>query len=241
MNNKNIVRKLLLAASIASFVFMVILIVWSLIAEINFLEEKYHQYISWLSALEYKVAAIENKWLIVLVVWLLYFILSAFPVIPISILCVATSMVFNVVYSFIINAIGLLLLFAVRYSTGVKLKMTGILKLMSKNRFLRKIIESEGKSDAMVLFTMRLLPMMPIGPVSQLYGAIGFPFYKYLIISIVGFIPKIISYIVIGQSFLNPFAPEFYIPLIVLTALCGVAFLCIHGALDMINRIKKNS
>lgn len=230
-------RKLLLLAALLSFILCIVLVVWFFVSEINFLEEKYWQYIDWLSSIENRVAAIENKWLIVLVIELLYFILTAFPVFPISILCVASAMVFNIPECFLINLCGLAILFSVRYSTGMSAGGGSAQWLVRKNKFIRQLIESEGQGNPWVLAVIRLLPMMPINPVSHLYGAMDFPFYKFMIISVAGFIPKLTSYIIIGHNFANIFSAEFTLPLIVLTLVSGIIFLLLRGAWDFINKV----
>ncbi len=230
-------QKLLLLAAMMSFILCIVLVVWFFISEINYLEVKYWQYIDWLSSIENRVAAIENKWLIVLVIELLYFILTAFPVFPISILCVASAMVFNMPECFVINICGLAILFSVRYSTGMSAGGGSAQWLVRKNRFIRQLIESEGQGNPWVLAGIRLLPFMPINPTSHLYGAMDFPFVKYLIISIVCFLPKLTSYIIIGHNFANIFSPEFTLPLIILSLITGIVFLLLRGAWDFINKV----
>ncbi len=238
MKKDKLIRKLLLFASLFCFILCIVLVIWYFISEINFLEEKYWQYINWLTNLENKVAAIENKWLIILVILLLYFVLTAFPVIPISILCVASAMVFDVAECFLINIAGLAILFSVRYSTGMSAGGGSAQWLVRKNKFLRRVIESEGQGNPSVLAVIRLLPVMPINPVSHLYGAMDFPFGKYMWISILCFIPKLISYFIIGNNFANPFATEFILPMIIISLFSGISFLCLRRAWDFINKVK---
>ncbi|MCD7774062.1 MAG: hypothetical protein LUH40_00565, partial [Clostridiales bacterium] len=95
MKKDKLVRRLLLFASCACFVIAVLLIIWSFVSQINFLEEKYEEYILWLTDLEYQIAAIDNIWLLILVILLMYFIKSVIPLYPISIICVAAAMVFS--------------------------------------------------------------------------------------------------------------------------------------------------
>ena len=75
-------RKLLLMSATFCFTLCILLVVWFFVSEIHFLEEKYRQYIEWLLSVENRIAGIENKWLIVLVVELLYLVLTTFPVFP---------------------------------------------------------------------------------------------------------------------------------------------------------------
>ena len=233
-------RKLLLLSAMFSFILCIILVVWFFVSEINFLEEKYWQYVDWLQNLENKVAAIENKWLIVLVIELLYFILTAFPVFPISILCVASAMVFDFTQSLLINICGLAILFSVRYSTGMSAGGGSAQWLVRRNRFTQRLIEDEGQGNPWVLAVIRLLPFMPINPISHLYGAMDFPFFKFMFISVVAFVPKLISYFIIGNNFANPFSAEFTLPLIIITLLSGIFFLMLRGAWDVINIVKEH-
>lgn len=221
------------------FILCIVLVVWFFVSEINYLENKYWQYIDWLQNIESQVASIENKWLIVLVVELLYFILTAFPVFPVSILCVASGMVFGFTQSLFINICGIVILFSVRYSTGMSAGGGSAQWLVRKSSKLSHLIEDEGTGNPWVLAVIRLLPFMPINPVSHLYGAMDFPFFKFLFISVAGFIPKLISYIIIGDNFANIFSPSFTLPLIILTLAMGIFFLLLRGVWDVINKVKE--
>ena len=238
LNKDRLIRKLLLLAALFCFILCIVLVVWYFLSEINFFEEKYWQYINWLTNLENKVAALPNKWLIILVILLLYFVQTVFPVIPISILCVASAMVFDTASCFVINVTGLALLFSVRYSTGMRVGGGSGQWIVRKNKFLQKLVESEGQGNPWVLAVIRLLPVMPINPISQLYGAMDFPLGKYMWISILCFIPKLISYFIIGNNFANPFASEFILLMIIISLMSGIAFLCLRSAWDFINKVK---
>lgn len=240
LSKDKIVRKLLLAASCVSFIVAALLIVWSFVSKINFLEEKYEEYIVWLSDLEYKVASIDNLWLLILVIMLLYFVKSAFPLYPVSIICVATAMVFSVPESFAINCAGMVLLFSVKYVMGFNSGGGGTQKLIRKSAIARKLIESEGKGNPWVLFIFRLIPGFPINSVSQLYGAMDFPFWQFILISLAGYMPKMAFYIIIGRNVSNPFSLKFSLPLILLTVLSGIAFLIMRAAWDAIDKIKEH-
>ncbi|MBR3869667.1 MAG: TVP38/TMEM64 family protein [Clostridia bacterium] len=239
MSKKKLIQKLLLKASVLCFILSVMLAVWYFVSGINILEEKYWQYIDWLTNIEHKVAAIQNKWLIVLVIELLYFILTAFPVFPVSILCVASAMVFDFSQSLFINICGLVILFSVRYSTGKREGGGSAQWLVRRSKTIRTLVEDDGQGNPWVLAVIRLLPLMPINPVSHLYGAMDFPFYRFILISVAGFLPKLISYIIIGNNFANIFSPQFTLPLIILTFISGIFFLLLRGVWNVINKVKE--
>lgn len=229
LNDENSVRKVLLLASLVCFSAVAVLIIWSFVSKINFLEETYKEYIFWLSELEYKIGSIRNKWLLALVVMLLYFIKSAFPFYPVSIICVASAMVFDLPECLCLNIAGAALLLSVRYATGINDGGGKTHRFIKKHRFIRNLLESEGTGNSWLLFLFRLLPVFPVNTVSRLYGAMRFPFFKYIFISVSGFLPKTVSYIVIGRNVFNPFSLRFSLPLIVLTALTGTALLMMRA------------
>lgn len=235
LSKEKIVHKLLFTAAMICFSASVLLIIWSVVSKISFLEETYSEYIVWLSEFEYRIGSINNKWLLLIVILLLYFIRAAFPFYPVSIICVACGMVFDAVSSLFINISGMIILLTVRYVTGKKSSGSNIQQLIRKNSFVSKLIENKGTGNPWLLFIFRLLPVFPVNLVSNLYGAMSFPFAKFIFISIIGFLPKMASYILIGRNVTNPFSLRFSIPLIILTSLTGTAFLMMRAAMT-INR-----
>ncbi len=240
MSKEKIVRRLLFFASMVCFTVAALLIIWSFISKIHYLEEKYQEYIIWLTELEYNVASIDNLWLLILVIFLLYFVKTAFPLYPISIICVATAMVFKIPAAFLINILGMILLFSVKYVMGTNTGGGNAQKLIRKSQIARSLIESEGQGNPWVLFIFRLLPSFPVNSVSQLYGAMEFPFIKYLLISTAGYLPKMAFYIIIGRNVSNPFSLKFSIPLILLALLSGITLLMMRAAWDAIDKIKEH-
>lgn len=235
LEKENIVRKLLFIAALICFSASALLIIWSVISKISFFEETYREYIVWLSEFEYKIGSINNKWLLLIVILLLYFIKTAFPFYPVSIICVASAMVFDAVSCFVINITGISILFAVRYITGKKAGGGNTQQLIRKNSFVRRLIENKGTGNPLLLFVFRLLPVFPVNLVSNLYGAMKFPFVRFIFISISGYLPKMASYIIIGRNVTNPFSLRFLVPLILLTGLTGTAFLIMREVMK-INR-----
>ncbi len=231
-------RKLLLVASCIFFIVAVLLIIWSFVSQINFLEERYEEYITWLEELEYRIASIENIWLIILVILLMYLIRSFVPIYPVSILCVATAMVFSIPVSFAINILGMAILFAIKYALGTKTGGGKPQQLIRKSRLATNIIEKNGKGNSWALLVFRLVPGFPLNSVSRLYGAMKFPFWQYLLISSVGYLPKMASYIIIGRNVSNPFSLKFTIPLILLCIFSGLALMVMYSAWDAIDKVK---
>lgn len=224
MSKEKTVRSLLKAAAYTCFIVASLLIIWSFVSKIHFLEEKYFQYVNWLADFENQVAAIGDRLLLVFVVWLLYFVKLGLPIYPVSLICVASALVFNEAKAFAVNIVGLALMFTVKYVMGVN-SATNSLWLVHKSRIATKIIESDDRGNPWVLVVCRLLPCMPDNAVSQIYGAMKFPFWKYMLISLIAYSPKMISYIIIGRNVMNPFSLTLSIPLVVLAIVSGCTML----------------
>ncbi len=239
MHREKIIRSALRFGAAVCFILSVLLIVWAVISRITFLEEKYIEYMDWLTEFEYTVASISSKWLILIVIMLLYFIRTAFPIYPISIICVATALVFNTPSSFVINIAGASLLFSVKYFMGNNSGGGGTQKLIRKSSVARKIIESEGQGNPWVLLVCRLLPGISVNVVSQLYGAMDFPYWKYILISILGYLPKMASYIIIGRNVTNPFSLKLSIPLLALSVVSGCTMLSLSKVWDAVSKHKE--
>lgn len=236
LKKDKIIRSSLRLGAIVCFVISALLLIWALISKIAFFEEKYIEYITWLENVEYQVASIGNKWLIIIVILLLYFIRTAFPVYPVSILCVATALVFNTPSAFVINVAGEIILYTIRYQIGKNQGGGGIHKLIRKSKFASKIIESEGQGNPWLLAVCRILPGVSNNTVSQLYGAMDFPYGKYLLISLIAYLPKTASYIIIGRNVYNPFSLKLSIPLLILSVATGFALLAMSKVSDTVNK-----
>ena len=216
--------RLLRFAAYCCFIVAALLVVWSFVSKIHFLEEKYVEYVNWLADFERQVAGIGDRWLLVIVVWLLYFIKTAFPLYPISLICVASALVFGTAKSLVVNIIGIALMFTVKYIMGTNSKV-GSLWLVKKSAVVMKILESDGTGNPWLLFICRLLPCMPDNSISSIYGAMGFPYWKYMLISIVACIPRLVSYIIVGRNVTNPFSLTLSIPLVVIAVVSGSTLL----------------
>lgn len=241
MSKDKIIRSALRFGAAVCFILSALLIIWSVVSKITFLEEKYVEYLNWLSDFERNVAGIGSKWLIVLVVMLLYFVRTAFPIYPISIICVATALVFNTPSAFVLNIMGVSILFSVKYFMGVNSGGGGAQKLIRKISIARKIVESEGQGNPWVLLACRILPCISVNAVSQLYGAMHFPYWKYMLISVFAYLPKMASYIIIGRNVTNPFSLKLSIPLLVLSVVSGITMISLSKAWDAAEKHKDHN
>lgn len=89
----------------------------------------------------------------------------------------------------------------------------------------------------------RLVPYFPINSISQLYGALEYDYWKFILLSLLGFTPKIISYSMIGRHVYNPFSLAFMLPIVIIFTISGVSILAVNKFIDIVvnNKNKKTA
>ena len=149
----------------------------------------YDEYQEYLLKLELRVAALEGKWIIIIAIFFLFSLKSVIPLIilPVSGVCVISAMVFNLPISVLINILGLVIIFSIRYYIGTKRKTLPYRILKSYDE-IWKILEHDGDGNPWLLFLCRIIPLFPINTVSNIYGGLKYDFRKYLLISISAFL-----------------------------------------------------
>ncbi len=190
------------------------------------LQDWYERYLIYLTELEIRIASFDSKWIIILSLFVLFSIkaLMPLPILPLSCVFVISSMVFMTPIALLINTIGLILIFSIRYYIGTKRKAIPY-KILKSYDEIWNILEHDGNGNPWLLFVCRFIPMFPINTVSNIYGSMRYDFKNYLIISTFAFMPKLISYLIIGRNLFNPFSAPFLVPITVLFLLAGIGLL----------------
>lgn len=232
-DNQKLQIRLFRTLGVLCFIAAAALLAIVIVMQIDTVQEKYRQYLDILSNFENVVAALGNHWLIIIVIFLMYILRSLTPIYPYPALFIITGMVFPARYALLIDGAGMAFTFAFRYYTGIQMGEGWMNKVLHRHSAINNAFTTEGKSDPWVLFALRYVPIFPINTVSQLYGAFEYPFWKYFIISMVAYMPKLISYTYVGNSVYDPLSGRFYIPLIVLFVLSGISFFLMQAILGL--------
>lgn len=182
-----------------------------------------------LSELEIRISMLENKWVLVLVVFLLFAIKSFIPIYPTPTVCFLTGAVLPMYLSVPVNAVGLCILMTIRYYTGRRFGAGKAWELVRKNERLRRLIEQNGRGNSSLLVILRLLPLMPVNTISGVYGSFEFGLGQFLLLSVIGYMPKIISFTFIGRNVFDPLSAEFIVPIMIFALVSGVSLICVNG------------
>ncbi len=233
-DTQKVLLRLLKAAGIICFAVAAALIAVVIIMHIDKVQVKYDQYLGALDEFEQKVANLDNKWLIMIVIFLLYILRSLSPLYPLPVVWIISGMVFSPMHSFLINLAGMSLINAFRYYTGVQMGEGYWNKVIKKHIEIAPIFEVDAKINPLVLLTLRAVPIFPYNTVSHLYGSFGYPFVKYMLISAAVLVPRLISYSFVGNSVYDPLSSAFYIPLTVILMFTGASFFFLRFAMKIV-------
>ena len=215
-------KKILLFTSIALVCILVVFLFFYKVFGIDIFHMDYKFVKDTLHEFELSVAEIKNPSIVVAVIIILFAAKTFVPVLPISAVCIITGMVFNVPISLLIDCVGLLIEFTIRYYYGKKRGGGYVHKILQKYDVVREAIELDGNGNSMLLFVFRLVPGFPLNTISQLYGAMEFGYARYIVTSIIGMLPKIYVYTLIGRAVYDPLSPKFIAPIIALIVLSSV-------------------
>ena len=231
-------------SSALSFTGVLLLILAAVLVGVYFvitdenIQRWYAMYEKLLYDMDMAILSIGDNGIIVFVIFALYVIRCFIPVITVPALCVLSGMVFPTTEALLVNIIGCVIMLTVRYKFGVRFGGGKAYSLLRRNTISRMLVERKGSGNPWVLFIFRFIPCFPINPVSQMYGAMGYDLWKYLVISVIGFMPKLLSYTFIGVYVFDPLSLKFFLPFIILFAVSGTSILILNAIL---NKLEKNN
>ncbi len=203
-------------------------------------QQYYIKFQSYMEALENSIAEFDNYALIVVALLLLYAIKAVISFVPLAATCLVSGLVFPFPVALVINFIGVAIILTIKYFWGKHISEGNFAKLAKKSDAIWELIEDTEKGDGtgnpIILFLLRIVPSVPIGPVSQMYGKMGYNFWHYLFISLLGYSLKITSFTMIGYNAADPFSARFIVPLVVILFISGVGIL---GMNFIFTRVRK--
>ena len=234
---------LLKILSAVSFVLAVAFIVLLFLSKNDNIQLWYKTYQETLATAEVKVETMNNKATIFVVIIFLFAFKSAFPVYlyPLPALCAVTSTVFEPYFSIPINVLGLVILYSFKYYWGTRVGANGVQMILQRNDTVRYFVERDGNGNPFLLPLLRFIPCMPINLISKLYGAMGFRYRDFLLLSLLGYTPLLVFYTFIGRNVFNPLSTAFLLPFIILFIFIGISMFILSKILQIQARRKKSN
>lgn len=140
-------------------------------------------------------------------------------IIPSNILSISSGIVFGPILGTILTSIGFFVSGSLAFFIARVLGQDAVNKILrGKALNLNNKLEQNGFK---VLFFLRLIPVLPYDPVSYAAGLSKIKYRDFIISSVIGVVPEVICYSIIGENAMNPLSPKFFIPLsiIILTTI----------------------
>ncbi len=188
------------------------------------LRDRFDAVINYLSNLEQAIAGLDSHLEIAFCILALFIAKTQLPI-PMSFLCIISGTVFPLGRALVMNIAFSALFFIVKYYEGMFIG-GGWARMIINIRqisFVRKWIEFKGSGNPYILFVTRLIPSIPLGMVSKLYGSMHYDFLYYVLLSLVGLFPRIYVYTSIGTELFNPFSVKFIVLLMVIVAFSSIS------------------
>ena len=186
---------------------------------------------AWFVKLEMFVAQYESFAAFFMII-LLFLFKSFVPIIPFSVLFVTSGMVFEEITAFIINLLGVIVLCTSKFLWGKQKGGGGAHKLANRSQTVYKFMDFGGKGNKWMLALMRFVPFFPVNTVSRAYGGTEMKLSRYLLYSMLGFMPRLILWSIIGFNIFDPFTVQFMAPIIILLIISGISLLLLNVLLE---------
>lgn len=241
IDKEGLLQKIIRFSAIILLIAAALLLAWSIIMRIEFIENLrwYKEYQLFLQDLRFRVEMLENKWIIFIVIELLFLLKCIVPLVPISLICLISAAVFPLPFALLINVSGLVLMFSLRYFFGYYLGRDKVFKLLEKNESTRKALEHNGVENPLLLFVFRFVPVFPVNRISGFYGSRKYEYKKFLLFSLLGYLPRLVSYSIAGRNVFDFFSISFLSPLIVIFTISGISMLAVNTILEFtVNKVE---
>ena len=132
-----------------------------------------------------------------------------------SILYAASGILFSLPVAIIVNTIGTVIMTTIPFYIGKKAGSRLLGELVKKNSKLELLRDTQKKNEFFVSFFLRMVGLLPADLVAMYLGASGMRYKPYFFGTVIGLLPAIVCFSVMGMSIDDVGSPQFLISLIV--------------------------
>lgn len=192
-------EKLLKAVQILTILFLIVFLLWCFLHRDEFTIEQILHYTP------------ENPFLAAVVLILLYALKSLTVFFFIGILMAAGGVLFSLPVALLVNVIGAAAAISVPYWIGRRRGTPYLEKLTQKHAKLAVVQNIQADNAFFTSLMVRAIGCLPCDVVSLYLGASGMHYPVYVAGGIVGFIPSILTFTLMGTSITDITSPQFLI------------------------------
>lgn len=169
------------------------------------------------------VDASTNLVIALATIWGVYLVKSVLFIIPAMLIYVSIGMAFPAPTACLISLVGIILEVTVTYLLGLFLGGPYVTKLLSKTKPGKKVLEMKLNENFPTLLVIRALPVFPIDFVSLFWGASRCGFVKYFLASVIGIMPRVVLFTIIGEGIYEIFPMQKIVAVIIIAIPIGCA------------------
>ncbi|MBQ8568793.1 MAG: TVP38/TMEM64 family protein [Oscillospiraceae bacterium] len=151
----------------------------------------------------------ENLWLAAGFIIIMFALKSLSFFFPMLIIHAVSGHIFTFPVAVAVNIIGTAVMVTIPYLIGRYAQRDLVDSLISKSKKADRINEFRNEGQLFVSFFLRVINCLPCDLVSMALGAGGVGYKKYLIGSLLGILPGIISVTLMGDNVADPLSPMF--------------------------------
>ena len=142
---------------------------------------------------------------------LIFGLKSLFVFIYCGILYAACGMIFPIPIAILVNVIGTAVMISVPYFFGRRSGSKYIEKIVEKHPKMSILNEAEDTNSFLLSFAVRVIGILPYDMVSAYFGARGISYGEYLLSGVLGSLPGIVAFSIMGMSAHDVTSPVFLI------------------------------
>ncbi len=225
--------------SVGCFVGAVLAVIVMLVVPLPQFQKQLAEINAWFTNIELFIARFD-KLAAVAVILFFFFVKTVVGFIPFSVLFIGTGLVFSPPIAVAVNVLGFCLLIGIKFLWGRKFGGGSFHKLLLKSESLSDFMDFHGKGNKWMLVVLRFVPVAPVGTLSRAYGATDMRIIPFIILSVVGFLPRLISWSIIGCNVFDPFTPALLTPIAILLVISGISLLLLDILFKLIRKDDKN-
>jgi len=154
---------------------------------------------------------------------LIYAVKSLSFLIPIVVVYVAAGSIFGPFTALVVNIVGAGIVVTIPYWIGYHFGAGFAGNLLSRYKKVEAFIKNREGNSWFISCFPRTIAFLPLKTISVYLGSLKVPYFKYLLGSILGLMPLLLSITLAGASITKPSSPTFIISVIVMVLSAGVS------------------
>ena len=151
----------------------------------------------------------HNTVLAIILMLIIYAIKSLTVVIYCGMIYITCGILFPLPIAVAVNFAGTAIMVTIPFFVGKKAGKDAVNRITNKYPKTAEIRAFETSNDFFLAFIVRIIGLLPSDPISAYMGAVGLDYKKYILGTLLGMLPSIIAFPIIGMSLTDPASPAF--------------------------------